>query len=181
MDDQEKWLFKQARALPDGANIVEIGSFKGRSTSCLAFGCRGTRKRVFAVDTFDGNEWDFRDRRFFDEFDRNIRRLGLSKYVQPVVGSSTEIAKSWNKSIHLLFVDGSHRYDDVLADYFGFLPHVAPGGILAFHDVEPSWPEVLRAWDDIIKHELRDVGYWSTLAYGRKPTDGATDFPRLIR
>src|SRR5208282_5493160 len=58
LEGQEKWLFKSARLLPDSANIVEIGSYKGRSTTCLAFGCRGTKKRVFAVDSFDGEVWE---------------------------------------------------------------------------------------------------------------------------
>src|SRR5213593_4725968 len=56
---QEYWLFRIARALHNSSNIVEVGSFKGRSTCCLAFGCRGTGKRVFAVDTFEDFELGF--------------------------------------------------------------------------------------------------------------------------
>jgi hypothetical protein len=71
--------------------------------------------------------------------------------------------------IHLLFVDGSHEYEDVLRDFRGFAPHVAPGGTIALHDVEPVWPGPLRAWHEEIKHQLTDIGHCSTLAYGRKP------------
>src|SRR4051812_35292618 len=49
---QEFWLFKTARSLPRQAVIVEIGSFKGRSTVTLALACRGTGRRVYAIDTF---------------------------------------------------------------------------------------------------------------------------------
>lgn len=168
-DDQEKWLFKSARALPDGVNIVEVGSFKGRSTCCLGFGCLGSRKRIFAVDSFNGNDSDFHERDFFAEFWANVERCGLSLYVEPVKGFSSEVAKTWNKPIHLIFIDGSHQYDDVLADFFGFLPHIVPGGLIAFHDVDKTWPDVLRAWNEVIKHKLTDVGYWSTIGYGRKP------------
>ena len=92
-DGQERWLFETAYSLPSPANIVEIGSFKGRSTCFLASGCRKTQKRVFAIDTFDGNDCDFGYRNFFAEFSENVNRCGLSDYVQPVVGLSSIVAK----------------------------------------------------------------------------------------
>lgn len=168
-EGQEHWLFESAYSLPDGATIVEIGSFKGRSTCCLAFGCRGTKKCVFAVDTFDGNDCDFPERAFLKEFSSNVGRCGLSPYVEPVVGVSREIARSWNKPINLLFIDGSHRYEDVVADFAGFFPHLVPGGILAFHDVDENKPGPLRVWHEVAKKELVDIGYCKSLAYGRKP------------
>lgn len=173
--EQEEWLFKAASRLPHECNIVEIGSFKGRSTSCLAFGCRASKKRVFAVDTFNGNEWDFADRNFFAEFSENLDRCGLSKHVVPIVGLSGEIAKSWKEPIHLLFIDGSHRYEDVVTDFFGFFPHVVPGGTVALHDVNGAngdWPDVFRVWDEIVRHQLVEIGFCKNLAFGRKPSAG---------
>jgi predicted O-methyltransferase YrrM len=169
MEGQERWLFENAYSLPSPANIVEIGSFKGRSTCFLMSGCRGTEKRVFAIDTFNGNNDDFGYRDYFAEFSQNVKRCGLSEYVQPVVGLSSKVAESWNKPIHLLFIDGSHVYEDVLSDFEAFFPHVVPGGIVAFHDVIEAWPGPLRVWHDIVKHRLVDVGYRLSLAYGRKP------------
>jgi predicted O-methyltransferase YrrM len=168
-EGQDRWLFETAYSMPSPANIVEIGSFKGRSTCFLASGCRGTQKRVFAIDTFDGNDCDFGYRSFFAEFSENVNRCGLSEYVRPVVGLSSEVAKTWSKPIHLLFIDGSHRYEDVLCDFEGFFPHVVPEGIVAFHDVSDDWPGPLRVWHDVAKHRLVDVGYCLSLAYGRKP------------
>jgi len=172
MEGQDRWLFDTAYSLPSPANIVEIGSFKGRSTCFLASGCRGTGKRVFAIDTFNGNDCDFGYRDFFEEFSQNVNRCGLSEYVQPVVGTSSDVAKTWNKPVHLLFIDGSHRYEDVLSDFDGFFPHVAPGGIVALHDVSEAWPGPLRAWHEIAKHRLVDVSHCLSLAYGRKPASG---------
>lgn len=158
---QERWLFQTAQSLPDWAVIVEIGSFKGRSTCCLAFGCLGTRKHIFAIDTFAGN--------LFDAFMENVRRRGLGEYVTPVVGLSSEVAKKWDKPVYMLFIDGSHEYEGVLADFHGFFPYVVPGGIVALHDVVETWPGPLRAWHNVIKYALLDVGMCSTLAYGIKP------------
>lgn len=166
---QERWFFETALSLPDGANIVEIGSFKGRSTCCLAFGCKGTSKKCFAVDTFRGNSSDFKHEPYFDKFWSNIQKIGLSSYVTPVQGLSSEVAKTWSKPIHLLYIDGSHQYDDVLADFEGFFPHVVEGGIVAFHDVIETWPGPLRVWREVAAPLLKEKGICSTLAFGRKP------------
>lgn len=165
---QEKWLFETAFALASPANIVEVGSFKGRSTCSLAFGCRGTDKRVFAVDSFNGNDTDFSARGFFNEFTTNLKRCGLSPYVEPMIGISHEIARAWTKPIHLLFIDGSHTYEDVLADFQGFFPHVVPGGIVALHDVCDSWPGPARLWHEAVEPQLANTGSVYSLAYGRK-------------
>src|SRR6266849_1498785 len=98
-EDHAKWLFKAARALPDGSNIVEIGSFKGRSTCCLALSCRKTKKRVFAVDPFDGGP-DLPRCDSFQEFSQNIERCGLSEHVQSFVAFGGEVAKTWRRPIH---------------------------------------------------------------------------------
>jgi len=166
--EEARWLFKRAVALPDDTNLVEIGSFKGLSTSCLAFGCRGSAKRVFALDTFDGGP-DLQRYDSFGEFCLNIERCHLSEYVEPVRGISWEIARTWNKPIHFLFIDGSHVYEDVSADFASFFAHVAPGGLIAFHDVHRNHPGVLKAWHGTAKHQLTDVGYCDSIGYGRKP------------
>ena len=186
--DQERWLFRMARALPDRSTIVEIGSFKGRSTSCLAFGCRGTSKRVFAIDTFLGNKEDFRtgevflgkgkdgdytplshDGEFFNEFMKNVRRGGVTEYITPVRGRSSEVGRTWNTPIEMLFIDGSHQYEDVLSDFELFYPHVVPGGIIAFHDVVETWPGPFKVWSDVASKVLCDTGKCSSIAFGKKP------------
>lgn len=164
---QERWLFNAARSLSDGSNIVEIGSYKGRSTCCLGFGCYGAKKRVYAIDRFDGGP-DLPRQDSLREFSENIERCGLSEYVVASVGMSSEIGKNWTKPIHLLFVDGSHQYEDVVTDFDVFFPKVVANGIVAFHDVDPKWPGVLRAWNEVVKSNLVDVGHSFSLAYGRK-------------
>jgi predicted O-methyltransferase YrrM len=164
-----RWLFNTARSLPNHAKIVEVGSYKGRSTCCLALACRGTQKRVFAIDTFDGGP-DLPKAELLPDFSNNLARSGLSAHVEPTIGLSGLVASTWDKPINFLFVDGSHQYADVVADFAGFFPHVVPGGIVAFHDVNESWPGVLRAWTETIKPQLTEIGYCDTLGYGRKPS-----------
>ncbi len=175
---QERWLFRTTRQLPHTANIVEIGAFKGRSTVSIGTACVRTSKRVFSIDTFQGNTTDFIKGQndvdwsgdsFFHEFWTNVVSLGIQNHVIPLAGSSSDIARCWRAPIHFLFVDGSHQYDDVLNDFQNFFPFVVSGGIVAFHDVTPEWSDVYEIWHKIIKPQLVNVGNETTLAFGNKP------------
>jgi hypothetical protein len=55
--------------------------------------------------------------------------------VVAVIGHSTTIARHWGTPLGLCFIDGGHAFDVALADYEAWSPHVAPGGVLVFHDV----------------------------------------------
>jgi len=167
--DEGAWLFKAARLLPPDANIVEIGSYKGRSTCCLALGCRGTRRHVFAIDSFDGGP-NLPKANSLPQFQENLNRIGVAEFVTPIVSLSADAANAWSQPIHFLFVDGSHLYEDVMSDFRSFFPHVVTGGVVAFHDVaNETWPDVGRAWNETIVHKLSGTGICETLGYGRKP------------
>ncbi len=165
---QERWLFKAARSLPAGASVVEVGSFKGRSTGCLGAGVKSRGGHVWAIDRFEGDGGAYGDNRFLKEFQANMDRLGLGEVVSPVQADSRAAARDWDRSIHLLFLDGSHEYDDVTADFEAFFPFVVDGGLVAFHDVGPEEPGVLRMWREVAGPRLTSHGQCSSLAYGRK-------------
>lgn len=61
---QERFLFDMVRGLPEDAVIVEIGSYLGKSTVCMGLACKGTGRRIYAIDTWDGNDKDFDERNF---------------------------------------------------------------------------------------------------------------------
>ena len=52
-----------------------------------------------------------------------------------VVGYSVPVARAWRTPLGFLFIDGGHAEDVAMADYADWSPHVAPGGVLAIHDV----------------------------------------------
>jgi predicted O-methyltransferase YrrM len=68
-------------------------------------------------------------------FRRTIERAGLEDAVVAIVGDSPTVAAHWRTPLGLLFIDGGHALDVVLDDYEGWSPHVAPRGLLVFHDV----------------------------------------------
>ena len=67
-----------------------------------------------------------------------IERAGAEQFVVGLVGDSAAIAREWATPVSFCFIDGGHGTDVCWADYRGWAPHVAPGGVLAFHDVYPD-------------------------------------------
>jgi predicted O-methyltransferase YrrM len=180
---QERWLFDAARSLPRRATIVEIGAYLGKSTACLALGCKGTETHIFSIDLFGGVYDDVRnslsrkkfDRSFLGDWQKNMGSLGVLKYVTPIQADSKQVAKSWKDPIHMLFIDGSHKFEDVIDDFRNFFPYVVNGGIVGIHDVTPSWPGPYKAWHEIIVHCLTDVGYCASIGYGKRLRGGVPD------
>ena len=182
MPGQELWLYHAVQNLPGDATIVEIGSYMGRSTTAMAFACRDSKRRIFAIDTFAGNESDFVKGKnnvdwegggYIEVFKENLRQNNLLSYVTPIQAYSYEAGKEWNESIDFLFVDGSHEFEDVLQDFELFYPHVKPGGIVAFHDVLPEWDGPSRAWNEVIRHQVYRPSHFFSIAYGIKPHDAS--------
>lgn len=52
MPGQEEALFGIVKQLPEKAIIVGIGGFKGRSTVAMGYAAKGTKRRIYAIDTF---------------------------------------------------------------------------------------------------------------------------------
>lgn len=175
---QEHWLYTIVSSLPEDAVIVEIGSFLGRSTTAMAFACKGTGRKIYCIDTFQGNDSDFvkgesnvtwEGDEFLTQFKKNISSNDLMEYVIPMPGLSHEVGADWDRKIDFLFIDGSHVYEDVLRDFETFGPHVKAGSIIAFHDVLPNWEGPFRAWKDRIQYHLLNPSHFFSIAYGRKP------------
>lgn len=134
--------------------VVELGSWKGRSTVWLASGVRDRGEgRVYAVDHWYGSKSeahsrllkDYGEDQLFQEFLANLDRLGLADVVTPVKSPTVAAARSWpeDRKIGLLFIDASHDYADVRRDFEYWSPFLAPGGLIAFHDMH-SWPGPTR-------------------------------------
>ncbi len=71
-------------------------------------------------------------------FRRTLNRAGLEEHVVALVGRSPQIAALWAHPLGLVFIDGGHTDEHASADYEGWAPHVAEGGLLVIHDVFPD-------------------------------------------
>lgn len=59
--------------------------------------------------------------------------------------TSEEVAGSWRIPLSFCYLDANHDYDHVSQDIALWWPHIAPGGLLAGHDVGGEYPGVLIA------------------------------------
>ena len=117
--------------------IVEIGSFKGRSATCLGKGSKaGSQVRVYAIDPHEGSlaHKFFKIPQTYEEFKKNIKIAGVDDVIFPIVKTSKEAAKIFNEPVEFLFIDGEHDYKNVKLDFESWYPKVIYGGIIAFHD-----------------------------------------------
>ena len=158
MPDDEGLALVRLAARAAGARlgpVVEIGAYCGRSTLYLAAGLASCPQRdpacvLFSVDHHRGSEelqagWPHHDPSLVDPATRRMDTLGRWRaavagagaegLVVGVVGESGLVAASWARPLGLVFVDGGHAPDVVARDYRSWAPLVAPGGVLAFHDV----------------------------------------------
>ena len=164
--------------------IVEIGSFLGRSTCWLAHGARSAgREKVTAVDHFLGSKEHQAGKGFecdalvkegttYNQFIENLRRMKLKGQVRPVRADSVTAAQAWKKLIRLLFIDGDHRYEAAKRDFDTWSGFVIPGGYVVFHDVG-SWPGVTRFYRELMRNNdlYQEVARAATLRVIRKKNE----------
>ncbi len=138
-DAQARRLWDAARALPASAQVVEIGSYRGRSTVVLA---RAAEARVVAIDPHAGNDRGPQEIEGYaseaesdhEAFLANLERAGVSSRVRHVRRFSADAHAEVDGPIDLLYVDGAHRYRPARDDIREWGARVAPGGTMLIHD-----------------------------------------------
>jgi SAM-dependent methyltransferase len=136
---------RELARIADGKVVLEVGSFCGRSTVCLA----RTAHAVTAVDTFDGRGTATQGDTL-GTFLKNLDRYGVRDRVEPVRGESSEVLPDLPPIYDVVFIDASHDYESVKRDAELALGRLKPGGVLAFHDYGDRDPGVVRCVDELI-------------------------------
>lgn len=123
-----------------GAIFIEVGSWKGYSTSFLGEVAKEYQGDVFCVDHWKGSpdlKHHMNIENCLEIFRYNMEELGLDKYVHPMVMESVMAAKIFADGIaDLIFIDADHRYKGIKRDLEIWWPKVKVGGILCGHDFE---------------------------------------------
>lgn len=171
--EEGELLYRLARACTGEGVIVEIGSFKGKSTIWLARGSlAGVRTRVVAIDPHTGSTEHRHDGApvwTYDEFLANLHRSGVEEVVRPVVATSAEAAAHFDQPVELLFIDGDHRYEMVRQDFDLWFPKLMEGGYLLMHDTI-RWAGPRRVARESIyrSRNFRHVGFVHSITFGQK-------------
>ena len=140
-------LYALARNCTGRGIIVEIGSWKGKSTIWLGKGSKaGKNIPIHAIDPHTGSPetWQMYGPVWtFDEFRSNIHAANLDGLVIPLRQTSEEAARSFEGAVELIFIDGAHEYEMVRLDFELWFPKVVDGGIMAFHDADSPGPRAV--------------------------------------
>jgi predicted O-methyltransferase YrrM len=130
--------------------IVEIGSYCGKSSVYLGAGARDVGGTLICIDHHRGSEeqqpgWEHHDPELVDPavgrmdslpfLRRALHEAALEHTAVVIVGDSARVARLWNVPLGMVFIDGGHSLEAATGDYEAWAPHVAPGGILAIHDL----------------------------------------------
>lgn len=161
-DEEGLLLYDLARKCRGRGVIVEIGSWKGKSTIFLAQGSKmGNKTKVYAIDPHR--------RCTFPEFQENIRQAKVDDIVTPLVMTSKAAAQNFQQPVELIFIDGSHEYDLVKLDFDLWFPKLVEGGIMVFHDtlLYPGPRRIVRKFL-FNSRQFKNIGLVCALVFGRE-------------
>jgi SAM-dependent methyltransferase len=143
-DAQAERLRTRAAAAGAGT-IVEIGSFRGRSTVVLARAA-APGAHVVAIDPHAGSDRGpqelaadaARGDADHDAFHANLLAAGVGDRVRHIRRPSADALGDVDGNLALLYVDGAHRFGPARDDIGRWGAKVAPGGAMLVHDAFSS-------------------------------------------
>ena len=151
--DEARALYGAALAGAAVGDLVEIGTYQGKSAILLAGAARAGGRKLLTVDHHRGSEehqpgWEYHDPELVDPAvglidtlplaRRSLALAGVEDAVVLVVGRSADVARVWSGAAGFVFIDGGHTDEAARTDYEGWAPKLVPGGVLAIHDVFPD-------------------------------------------
>jgi len=128
------WLINQLRP----AVVVELGTHSGNSyfTFCQSVKEFSLSTKCYAVDTWQGDlHAGIYDSTLYEKVHahNNAHYQNFSRLMRMTFDTALEYFA--DSSIDLLHIDGLHTYDAVRHDFETWLPKLAPGAIVLFHDI----------------------------------------------
>ena len=126
-----RWLYELCREIKP-KEILEIGTCYGFSSLFfLAAVTKNGMGRVTSIDPYEEAMWH-------GIALASVKASGASEKFQHLAErsdrASTDLARQ-KASFQVIFIDGSHRFDDVLTDFYLFAPLCAENGYIIFDDL----------------------------------------------
>jgi cephalosporin hydroxylase len=128
--------------------IVEIGTGRGGT---LYMYCRylTSAQRIITVDLPQSSRSQWNNARLWRTFSDHAELIFLEGDSHGALIRSQVEKLVGPEGADFIFIDGDHSYEGVKADFHGFRPMLAKGGILAMHDINLHDSGVPRFWSEI--------------------------------
>ncbi|MCO6509652.1 MAG: class I SAM-dependent methyltransferase [Aridibacter famidurans] len=176
--DEMRFLSLIAAVPRASGEVLEIGSFKGRSTFILASCARfAGQEKIHAVDPLiapaetdpDLGTEDSSERDFF----ANLELRGVAEFVAFHKELSHELAEHWDSPIRLLWIDGDHTYEGTKRDLDCFRPFLSDGAIVAIHDALHEFEGGIRVFaeDILLSRSFGACGFVGSIAWSQYRSD----------
>ncbi len=179
-ENEARFLATLAACTPGKGAIVEIGSFKGKSTVTLAtVASKYGHGPVVAIDPHAGLSYlgptapELNPT--FEEFLSALKTFGVEPFVEVHRAFSREVAKGWDRPIRLLWIDGDHSYHGCKEDFDLFTPYLVEGAVVAFHDSLNAFEGPIRVFvEDVLRSDrFGPSGFVHSIAWSQwRPSDG---------
>ena len=178
-----------ALALPGEGAMVEIGSFKGRSTVALAtlareLGLGGEPRPVVSIDPHTSPSPTDPGVASFADFIAALAAHELSAAVEVHRATSAEVARGWRRPIRLLWIDGDHTLAGARADFDLYAPFLVPGGLIALHDTLHFFDGPIRVFVEQVlrSNQFGPAGFLHTIGWAQfRPAGGEAWRARRLR
>ena len=179
---EARFLALVAACAPARGVILEIGSYKGKSTVGLAsIAQRYSLGPVVAVDPHSAPAvTDFghgSQVSSWEDFQASLRAAGVERSVEPHRAYSRDLARGWSRPIRFLWIDGDHTYRGAKEDIDLFRPHLVPGAIVAMHDVLHTFEGPVRVFAEELldSDDFGPAGLCGSIGWAQyRPNDGGT-------
>jgi len=159
--NMEKQYLELLDATPEKGIFVELGAYKGKSTSFIVTEIINKNRNIkfTTVDTFQGDSGsnDLKEieaykqvnvSKMYEEFKENTKHL--EDKFEIMVNYSYEAAEYFaDNSVDTIFIDAGHSYEAVIKDIASWLPKMKNGSIMSGHDYN-SWEGVKKAVNELL-------------------------------
>ena len=129
---------------------VDLGVDYGHSTFYLAEMGIG---EVYGIDSFEGD--DHAGVRDTLDYVTTTKEKYEFNNITFIKGYFDQVAKTWDKQIDILHIDGFHTYDAVKYDYETWKDFLKEDSVVMFHDTD-AFPEVNKFFDELeMPHKIK--------------------------
>ncbi len=174
------WLIQEISP----AIFVELGTHSGNSyfSFCQAVAETGISTKCYAVDTWQGDE-------HAGQYNEEVFAKVNAYHQEHYAGFSRLLRMTFDdaltyfgdESINLLHIDGLHTYEAVRHDFEAWLPKLAPGAVVLFHDTNVRERNfgVWKLWQELQADYPNNLEFVHSHGLGVLQLNNAPDDKRL--